>query len=124
MPATHTPGDASQVSGDSQTFGPAYFVLPEQNQSSILFRATPLRQQRLNDSERKEKRSECVFPCAFSCECGMQLSCAVRFRVFLARAAHCTPRRSKPETDKQLQTKHARTEVCAGPGTWGIPAVL
>ena len=107
-----------------QTFVPAYFVLPEQNQSSILFRATPLRQQRLNDSERKEKRSECAFPCAFSCECGMQLSCAVRFRVFLARATHCTPRRSKPETDKQLQTKRARTEVCAGPGTWGIPAVL
>ena len=55
---------------------------------------------------------------------GMQLSCAVRFRVFLARATHCTPRRSQPETDKQLQTKRARTEVCAGPGTWGIPAVL
>ena len=124
MPATHTPGDDSQVSGDSETFVPAYFVSPEQNQSSILFRATPLRQQRLNDSERKEKRSECAFPCAFSRECGMQLSCDVRFRVFLACAAHFAPRRSKPHTDKQLQTKRARTEVCAGPGTWGIPAVL
>ena len=30
MPATHTPGDDSQVSGDSETFVPAYFVLPEQ----------------------------------------------------------------------------------------------
>ena len=102
----------------------AYFVSPEQNRSSILFRATPLRQQRLHDSERKEKRIECAFPCAFSCECGMQLSCDVRFRVFLACATHFAPRRSKPHTDKQLQTKRARTEVCAGPGTWGIPAVL
>ena len=39
MPATHTPGDDSQVSGDSETFVPAYFVSPEQNQRSILFRA-------------------------------------------------------------------------------------
>ena len=116
-PATHTPCDDSQVSCYSETFVPA-------NQSSILFRATPLRQQRLNDSERKEKRSECAFPCAFSRECGMQLSCDVRFRVFLACATHFAPRRSKPHTDKQLQTKRARTEVCAGPGTWGIPAVL
>ena len=115
---------SSQVSGDSETFVPAYFVSPKQNQSSILFQATPLRQQRLNDSERKEKRSECAFPCAFSCECGMQLSCDVRFRVFLACATHFAPRRSKPQTDKQLQTKRARTEVYAGPGTWGIPAVL
>ena len=69
MPATHTPGDDSQVSGDSETFVPAYFVSPEQNQSSILFRA-PLRQQRLNDSERKEiKRSGCAFAYAFSCDC-------------------------------------------------------
>ena len=30
MPATHTPGDDSQASGDSETFVPAYFVLPEQ----------------------------------------------------------------------------------------------
>ena len=96
MPATHTPGDDSQVSGDSEPFVPAYFVSPEQNQTSILFRATPLRQQRRNDSERKEKRSECAFPCAFSCDCGMQLSC-------------------KPHTDKQ--TKPARTEVCVGAGT-------
>ena len=57
-----------------------------------------------------------------SCECGMQLYCGVRFQVFVACATRFAVRRSKPQTDKQLQTKRARTEVCAGAGTWGIPA--
>ena len=95
-----------------------------ESQSSILFHATSLRQPRLNDSERKEKGSGCAFPCAFSCQCGMQLSCDVHFRVCVACATHVAPRRSKPQTHKQLQTKRARTEVCAGAETRGIRAVL
>ena len=99
-PATHTPCDDSQVACDSETFVPA-------NQSSILFRATPLRQQRLNDSERKEKRSGCAFPCAFSRECGMQLSCDVRFRVL----AESRESRCNRNLVRHLAPPSARTQV-------------
>ena len=58
-----------------------------------------------------------------SCECRMQLSCDVRFHVVVECATHSAPRRSKPQTYKQAQTKRANAEVCAGAGTWGIPAV-
>ena len=49
----------------------------------------------------------------------MQLSCDVHFHVCVACATHVAPRRSKPQTDKQLPTKRARTEVCAGADTRG-----
>ena len=52
-----------------------------------------------------------------SCERGIQLSSDIRCHVSVACATYFASRRSKPQTDKQLQTKRAGTEVCAGAGT-------
>ena len=72
---------------------------------------------RLNHPRGKKKGATVLFLVLFhvNVECSCLVMCAF---VYFA------PRRSKPQTDKQSQTKRARTEVCTGPGTWGIPAVL
>ena len=117
-PATHTPCDDSQVSCYSETFVPA-------NQSSILFRATPLRQQRLNDSGRK-KRSGSAFPCAFhvNVECSCLELCAFVSFLHVLHISHQDPVNHKQTNNYKPSVPEQRFARGLGHGASLLSCVL